>query len=792
MNAPTNPPTSSRGRNMALIALAIGVLLGILIDRVIAINAGSSGAAIVAIVLGLMGLTLGVASFLRPNSSATPINPVTTVTPITVQPNLLDVATPTAAPTITPIRAPVVPLRWFSGSGPLALTPSSALMFAAGLCLAVGGQVMLDDATLIGVLLFVAATGCIFLAVNGSATTATTNIDPASTDSTQSGHTLSMEWQLRIGAIALLAGAGAFAFSSGNRYTSLGVALWVLSIVLWLVAFTQYKDWLSRGSQFFTRISTLRPTQWLMAGLLIVVLCIGVGFRLYNLRNNPRDMNSDHTEKLLDVKSVLDGTPYIFFENNTGREPWQFYWTVAISKLLAIPANFLALKIGTALIGCLMLPAIFLLGRELFGWRVGLIALLFAGVCSWGVLAQRFGLRHGLNPAMVAWTLFFLVYGLKRSSRNAMLASGVAMGIGLQGYTPFRFMPIVYGLIIIVWAIWQWRRGNRPAIAWIAKHLGLAAVTALLVLMPLFRYTVESPDKVFYRTASRLTALDKPIDGDPNTILIDNIKNAMLAFNYTRDEVWVANLVDRPALDPVLGGLLIVGVAMALGLSFKRREPWPALLLLGSFCMLMPSALNVAYPRENPSVLRIGGAMPMLMVLCALVPGLLWEWASSQGANRLTSVRANPLPLISGALSAALCASVLLLNYNRVFVDYPKLYCPRAQNASDIGGDMAQFVARGNDPKNAYIVGFPYWVDSRAVGDFVGNIQFPNTVGQFVSQPPVDSVELNGAPGWFALAQSDTEDLALLQAKYPQGVARLVYSPQCPQDKSFMVFETQP
>ena len=105
---------------------------------------------------------------------------------------------------------------------------------------------------------------------------------------------------------------------------------------------------------------------------------------------------------------------------------------------------------------------------------------------------------------------------------------------------------------------------------------------------------------------------------------------------------------------------------------------------------------------------------------------------------------------------------------------------------------MAQFVARGNDPKNAYIVGFPYWVDSRAVGDFVGNIQFPNTVGQFVNQPPVDSVELNGAPGWFALAQSDTEDLALLQAKYPQGVARLVYSPQCPQDKSFMVFETQP
>ena len=766
----------------------MGVLLGVLIDRLIAVNAGATGAAIIAIVLGLMGLTLGAASFLRPHSTWVSLEPSAS----SDQPSGFN--SPQLALGFPPVGAgqPVLatsrqsmttsrlPLRWFTSTGPLALTASSALMFAAGLCLAVGGQFMISsDATPIGVLLFIAAAPCLILALRGSAVVPA---QPALADAVAPGQILPMEWQMRLGALALLAGAGAFAFSSGNRYTSLGVGLWLFSVVAWLLAFMRYRPWPDTWVDGLRRLSTLRPTQWALAGLLVVILSIGVGFRFYNLRNNPRDMNSDHTEKLLDITSILEGTPYIFLENNTGREPWQFYWTIALAKLLNIPVDFLALKLGTALIGALMLPAIFLLGRELYGWRVGLIALLFAGVTSWVVLAQRFGLRHGLNPAMVAWTLFFLIRGLKHHSRNAMLASGVAMGIGLQGYTPFRFMPIMYGVILVAWVLWQRMSGNRAALPWAIKHLILATLTALLVIMPLFRYAIESSDKLFYRTASRLTALDKPIDGDPKAILLDNIKNAVLAFNYSRDEVWVANLSDRPALDPVLGGLLVVGAIMAVALSLKRREPWPLLLLLGGFLMLMPSALNVAYPRENPSLLRMGGAMPMLMVLCALVPGLLWEWASSR----------RQLALVGGAVSLVMCGSVVAWNYDRVFNEYPKQYCPRAQNASDIATDMALFVAHGNDPNNAYVVGFPNWVDSRAVGVFIGNIHFSNTIGQFIGQRSVDSIELNNQPGWFALAPNDIDELTLLQTKYPQGQARLVYAPPCPQEKSFMVFETQP
>ena len=48
------------------------------------------------------------------------------------------------------------------------------------------------------------------------------------------------------------------------------------------------------------------------------------------------------------------------------------------------------------------------------------------------------GLRYPLSPLFVAWTCFFLVRALKRQSRNDYMLAGLMLGIGLNGYSPFR------------------------------------------------------------------------------------------------------------------------------------------------------------------------------------------------------------------------------------------------------------------------------------------------------------------------------------------------------------------
>jgi hypothetical protein len=132
---------------------------------------------------------------------------------------------------------------------------------------------------------------------------------------------------------------------------------------------------------------------------------------------------------------------------------------------------------------------------------------------------------------------------------------------------------------------------------------------------------------------------------------------------------------------------------------------------------------------------------------------------------------------------------VILVNYQRVFVDYPAQYCPRAQNASDIAREMDVWVAQGHSRSNAWLVGYPYWVATRAVGVFIGDITFPNAVGAAVNLPDASSVDLHGQPGWFALNEEDAASLQSLKRKYPQGQARLVTGSQCA-EKHFIVFTT--
>lgn len=594
--------------------------------------------------------------------------------------------------------------------------------------------------------------------------------------------TLPPDWRLWLTVAALAAGGVAFATSTGNRYRLTNVLPWLLAVVAFAAAHADYRR-LRLGT---ARARLATPGRLATLALLVAILALGAAFRFVALAENPLDMNSDQAEKLLDVGDVLAGKTFIFFERNTGREPWQFYWTVALIHLFDLRPDFMALKLGTALIGWLMLPAIFILGREVLGTRAALLATCFAAVASWGVITARFGLRYPLAPCAVAWTLALLVRGLRRESRNSLLAAGLWAGIGLQGYTAYRFMLVAGPLILALWLAWLLLRGQRYAARRALVSALLAGLLALLTTLPLLRYGFERPDQLFYRAATRLTGAEQAIPGNPALIFLNNLENVLLMFNARADEVWVANLPDRPAMDVVLGALLVVGAAGCLALSWRTRNPWPALTLMAGVLMLIPSALSIAFPNENPSVVRAGGALPALMIVCAAGPAILLELLRAARHERPGAYRAASYAALSGVV--ALTLAVVAINQRRVFVDYPAQYCPRAQNASDIARELLAWEARGHPRSDAWIVGYPHWVDSRAVGVWIGEITFPNTV---MGPEQVAAVDLGGRPGWFVLNREDLPSLQALYARYPLGQERLVEGSQCA-GRAFVVFETQP
>ncbi len=673
----------------------------------------------------------------------------------------------------------------------------AAPLTAAGLLLAILAQLAIaNGSTLVGVLGYLGAVSLVALGARGPLHAAALPGPRA--------RPLAPNWRFWLTIVALLAAGFAFANATGNRYRPANVVPWLVAVGCFLAAHADYRRWSAIARMRRRTTDDRRPEGGLAAvvgrpssvvapvhrppstvhrllaiALLIAILALGAAFRFAALADNPRDMNSDQAEKLLDVGDVLSGTNYIFFERNTGREPWQFYWSAALIRGFNLQPDYMALKLGTSLIGWLMLPAVFLLARETLGSRAALLATLFAAVASWGVITARFGLRYPLAPCAVAWTLALLVRGLRRDSRNSMLAAGLWVGIGLQGYTAYRFMIVVLPVLVLAWLAWLLTQGRRAEARRAFASAALAACLAVLVMLPLLRYGVEHPDQIFYRAATRLTGAEQAIQGSPALIFLDNLKNVLLMFNATTDEVWVANLPDRPAMDAVLGALLVAGAAASLALSWRTRNPWPALTLLAGLLMLVPSALSIAFPGENPSVVRTGGALPALMIVCATGPALLLEQL-----NKLQRPA-----LYRGALAGvtALALLVVALNQRRVFTDYPAQYCGRAQNASDIGRELLAWEARGNERTAAWIVGFPHWVDTRAVGVWVGDINFPNTV---MGPEAVSAVDLGGRPGWFALNRDDLPSLQALYARYPTGQERLVEGSLCA-GRAFLVFESE-
>jgi hypothetical protein len=587
----------------------------------------------------------------------------------------------------------------------------------------------------------------------------------------------------------------AFLSASGNTYRWYGVLAWILAALLFLIVF-----WERDSDRALWHKLDLSRDGWRMRWTTMAViglLLIGFFFRFWKLDEMPSEMTSDHIEKLLDIHDLVTGQRPIFFVRNTGREPGQFYWTLMFIRLLDLDTKFFALKLGTAVIGLITLPGIYLLGRDLFGRWVGFWAMFFTAVASWSVILSRVGLRFAFAPAATAYSLLFLLRGLRDGRRNDFLLLGVCLGIGLQGYTAFRAMPLA---VIVCWGLAFVLKPSSLSIrrSSLLRNALLTVLIALVVFIPLGRFSLEHPEAFWQRSFSRLADPNHPALDNPLITLSKNLVNLALMFQWKGDEVWVNTLVGAPLLDPLLGGLLVLGLVTAIWHGARLRDPLPPLLLIAGAILLLPSALSLAYPMENPSAVRTGGAIPAIMVIAALPVGLAIERGSRNGQAgwRLASARGavkHAWPswlLVLGALGLAV--GVTAINYRRYFVDYWKQYQNNALNTTEIASAVCGFVETGGDPANAWLIAWPYWIDTRGVGIELGDppwnnvILTPQELDAHAEPQPEGPALKDRRPRFYVLHPEDSQSLEQLRSLFPDGWSSLYISKQ--PGRSFVLY----
>ncbi|UYN92866.1 MAG: glycosyltransferase family 39 protein [Anaerolineales bacterium] len=554
----------------------------------------------------------------------------------------------------------------------------------------------------------------------------------------------------------------AFLLSGNNQFNLLNVACWLGAVGSLLYAFWQPAAKAARQPSLRTRLAgfmrqpefTLRVSRW----SLLVLLAFGLiaFFRFHQFIVTPPEMVSDHAEMLMDVLDIQNGKTSIFFERNTGREPLPFYLAVWVGNLFGTGASFLTLKLASALVAFASLAFMYLLGKELGGRWVGLFALLLTGLAYWPNVLSRLGLNFGLYAAQAAPTLYYLLRGLRRSSLNDFLLAGLFMGIGLNGYTAFRIVPLVAAAAV---AIFLLHRSSPQARSQALLGAVLLAVVAIVAVTPLLRFAIDNPALVNQRVLTRLGEAERAYPGPAGAIFVSNVLNGLGLFNYSGGTLWVTGAVRAPAFDPLSGALLLLGVCLAV-MRYARHRQWQDLFLLLSIPLLMlPSTLSLAFPEENPAMNRASAAWIPAFLLCALALDAV-----------LHSIRARfngGLGLrLAQLLGVGVLGLVALLNYGLFFGEYTRNYTANSWNSREMGQAIADYANSFGSLESAWVVAYPHWVDTRLVAMEAGKpghdyAVWPEQLANTASVP---------APRLYLLKPEDTLAASTLQQLFPQGV----------------------
>ncbi len=550
----------------------------------------------------------------------------------------------------------------------------------------------------------------------------------------------------------------------GNRFTGLNLFLWLITLVAALVAFWQPEEtrqWLSIWKERLTRLFTggqinLRFNWWNL--LVIAVFILSAWFHLADLSTIPLEMTSDHTEKLLDLNEVLNGNTSIFFPRNSGREPIQFYLAAVLVKVFSLDMNFTLLKLSMALAFLVSLYYVYQLGKEVGNRWTGLFAMLLTGIAAWTNILARSGMRLVLTPVFVAPVLFYLLRGLRRSSRNDLILAGISLGLGFLGYSAFRIMPLVVLLVLAVFLFYQ-KRAKK--VEGISAGLGVLLLFMLIGALPLFRFALQYPEAFTYRMATRMTGVEQAIQGPVLMVFLDNMLKAFAMPIWRNGNTWIISVINRPALDLVSAAFYVLGVVLLLYGWLKRRR-WQYLAILVAIPVLMlPSILALAFPNENPSLSRAGGAIiPIILVVAIAMESLfstLWQRFPRTASRVLVVLFAGVLFLVSS-----------VQNHDLVFRQYNQQYLNATWNSSQMGKIARDYINSIGHPDTVWVVAVPHWVDTRLVALNAGYI------GRDYQIWPQDleyTLDESRAKLFFVKAD-DTEGMNKLMALYPNGFSR--------------------
>jgi 4-amino-4-deoxy-L-arabinose transferase-like glycosyltransferase len=437
------------------------------------------------------------------------------------------------------------------------------------------------------------------------------------------------------------------------------------------------------SSQSSSQSSSPRPRRAVQIAILLAIVVIAAGLRLYRLADLPPGLFIDQAQYGLDAWRIAEGeTLPVFVEGpggnkERGREP--LFMVLMAGVFLLMGPSAVAIKLTSALIGITTVWMTALAASRFLGARAGLCAGALIAVSRWHITFSRLGFRAVLAPLMVVAVALALGWLIARRSRRAAILFGVVVGAGFYTYPAYWSVPPALALAGLA-ALWERRATLRKTLLAVRPLLLAATTACVLTLAPLGIYAVTHADDLLAR--AREVVIVGEGEGTPPpqaTTILDGVQRVLFMLHLRGDHEPRHNIPLRPMLDFV-SGLLFLG-----GLVAIAKARWPRALKIGLVALwllpLLPSAVTLA----APNALRAVAAIPAVCAIAAVgldaLARQLERLRSTRSGDRLATVAA------TAAIAIAL-GSAAVVNARDYFVTWGNLPVLK----SEFSGDIPRFV----------------------------------------------------------------------------------------------------
>jgi 4-amino-4-deoxy-L-arabinose transferase-like glycosyltransferase len=345
---------------------------------------------------------------------------------------------------------------------------------------------------------------------------------------------------------------------------------------------------------------------------LALIVCAAFYLRAVRIADIPPGASMEEALAIHIVNIINSGAQVPVFLHDVLFQVSSFYYYI-----LAIYTKFFALSITNIRMlsvagGSLGVIFIYLLGRELYGRRTGLLASLFMAVSCVHLIYSTVAWLWIFVPLFASAAFYFYLVGERKGKTIYFVMSGLMLGIGLYYYNAAKLAPFV---LAAYWIALFIKKDTRPFIVNNFRSLSAVVIMAVVIFLPVLQYAVAHPDLYFagIKTQSVFRGHEQEFFS-PNFQLSfsKHILDVFLMFTTKSSKYGYFNYPLKPLLDPLSSFFLLTGLAVILGGIRKKNNIFMLIFLAAA---IYPAVMS--FHGEDPNTQRAILVIPAVILAAA-------------------------------------------------------------------------------------------------------------------------------------------------------------------------------